>query len=123
MSYGKCDLFYSILKFFYLNQKDIYYPTSLDSKKYKPFLEKVNNENKFFLDDNIPEIEREKILHFEAFKETFYRKYDKENYILFAKENTFLEIIKKQIMNRALMKKDNISPVIIADILKIANTF
>ena len=123
MSYGKCDSFYSILKYFYTKQKDIYYPPSLEFKKYKKFFEKIDDENKLFFDNINPGMEKENIiLYFDALKETSYRKYDKDNYLKLAKEKKFLEIIKRQITNREINKQDKINEEIILEILAITKT-
>ena len=57
----------------------------------------------------------------QIFKETFYRKYDKENYILLSQDIKYLIIIKSNILSKIITREDNIDESILNNLLKIIN--
>ena len=125
ISYRKSYIFYSILQEFYVNQKTVYFPKSLDPGKYRTFLEKISDEKNFFVPDNnkkdknIENNKQEIILYIDALRENFYRKYDEENYLKLCKNERFLKIIKNQIVLNIITKNDNINLEIILDALSV----
>ena len=126
MSYKKTNLFYIILEEIYNNQKIIYFPNSVNVKKFKPFVELITNEKNDLIDfeknEQFNEEKKKKItLYLKIFKEIFYRKYDKEDYIKLSQEKEFLEIIKQQIISNAITREDKISPKIINNLVNIIN--
>ena len=128
MSYEKTNLFYFILEEFYNKQKKVYFPKSLNVAKFKPFIELITKEKDLHLDfDNTnKEIQKymkdsNKIsLYLQVFKETFYRKYDKDNYKLLSQDSKFLEIIKNQILSRIITKDEMIDENILNRVLDIS---
>ena len=125
ISYRKSYIFYSILQEFYVNQKTVYFPKSLDPGKYRTFLEKISDEKNFFVPDNnkkdknIENNKQEIILYIDALRENFYRKYDEENYLKLCKNERFLKVIKNQIVLNIITKNDNINFEIILDALSV----
>ena len=132
MCYKRTNFFYKILELFYLNQINIIFPTNLNLSKYKKLIDDLNEENNLYYsyynknNDNFIvdcKVDKNQILdYFEALKETLYRKYDRNNYIALAKDEKFLEIIKKQVSSKFIIKNDNIPPSIICDMLKLAKS-
>lgn len=131
MSYEKTNMFYYIIEEFYKNQNNIYFPKSFNVVKYRKFIELLAEEKKAYIDfDNKENIIKkgkyikmvEKLpLYLKIFKETFYRKYDMENYIKLSQEKNFLPIIKEQISSKVIKKEDNINIKVINNVIKIMN--
>lgn len=128
MSNDKHNIFYHILEYFYLNQKKIYFPKSFNVKKYKSFVDKLAEDKMMYynLENHSEEIEegkylnnKEKLtLYFKVFKEAFYRKYDRDNYIGLSNDINYSEIIKEQIKSRVITKEDNIDIKVLSNIMK-----
>ena len=124
ISYKKTNDFYYILSDFYKNQNNIYFPKSINVKKFKPFVELITNEKNdlidFYTNEKIKDNNKKNIsLYLKIFKETFYRKYDSEDYIKLSQDKDFLQLIKKQILSNNITNEDNINPKIINSILNI----
>ena len=97
----------------------------MDPTKYRPFLDKLSDEKNLFINFNPKkdkEIENDKpkiVIYFDALRETFYRKYDEQNYLKLSKNPRFLQSIKSQIILNVITKEDNVNFEIIIDLLGI----
>ena len=130
ISYQKTNLFYYILAQIFKNQENIYYPKSINIKKYSPFIETITKEKEEYPDFEYEIGEKKNKInlntksitsHLLNFKESFYRKYDKENYKRLSKDQTFLLIIKNNILSKLITKDDKIDQFILNNLLSVIN--